>query len=188
MGGRIHKERAQPGSRKQFGLLEKKKDYRLRARDYHKKRKVIKHLRSEARLRNPDEFDFKMIHSRVDDDGKVIYLDPERRKQTPKDKAARKLKHVNYLRHKIKSETHKVEQLKEGLHFLGAESNTRKVFEGDTEVHEPVAVQEPDLFELEQRIDRKEALEKILHSTERKHRLDPNVRFSNGKQFRVRNK
>lgn len=188
MGGRIHKERAQPGSRKQYGLLEKKKDYRLRARDYHKKRKVIKHLRSEARLRNPDEFDYKMIHSQINDDGKVVYVDPERRKQTPKDKAARKQKHVNYLRHKITSETRKLEQLKEELHFLGAGSNVRKVFDEDAEEHEPVAVQEPDLFELEQRIDRKEALEKILHSTERSHRLDPNVRFSNGKQFRLRNK
>eukprot|EP00639_Heterosigma_akashiwo_P027887 CAMPEP_0194668486 /NCGR_PEP_ID=MMETSP0295-20121207/3990_1 /TAXON_ID=39354 /ORGANISM="Heterosigma akashiwo, Strain CCMP2393" /LENGTH=258 /DNA_ID=CAMNT_0039551237 /DNA_START=156 /DNA_END=934 /DNA_ORIENTATION=- len=58
---KTHKERAQPADRaKKYGLLEKKKDYVLRARDFHKKEDKIMHLRRKAALRNPDEFYFGM--------------------------------------------------------------------------------------------------------------------------------
>jgi hypothetical protein len=39
---RTHKERAQPAARKKFGLLEKHKDYVVRAKDFHRKEKTIK--------------------------------------------------------------------------------------------------------------------------------------------------
>ena len=58
---KTHKERSQPKARKNFGLLEKKKDYKLRAQDYHKKEDRLKKLRLQASLRNPDEFYFKMV-------------------------------------------------------------------------------------------------------------------------------
>jgi hypothetical protein len=62
---RTHRERAQPASRKKLGLLEKHKDYVLRARDYHRKEKRIKSLREKARDRNPDEFYFGMINKKT---------------------------------------------------------------------------------------------------------------------------
>ena len=62
---RTHKERSQPAERRKFGLLEKKKDYVLRARDFHKKEEALKVLRKKAANRNPDEFYFAMQKQRL---------------------------------------------------------------------------------------------------------------------------
>ncbi|KAK1690287.1 small-subunit processome [Colletotrichum godetiae] len=58
---RSHRERAQPLERQRFGLLEKHKDYSLRAKDYNKKKATIKSLREKAADRNEDEFYFGML-------------------------------------------------------------------------------------------------------------------------------
>ncbi|RVX67521.1 hypothetical protein B0A52_08874 [Exophiala mesophila] len=58
---RPHKERSQISSRQKWGLLEKHKDYSLRAQDYNTKKKKISQLSQKARERNPDEFAFGMI-------------------------------------------------------------------------------------------------------------------------------
>jgi U3 small nucleolar RNA-associated protein 11 len=62
---RNHKERAQPLGREKWGLLEKHKDYSLRAKDHKEKQKRLKVLREKAALANPDEFSFKMMSSRT---------------------------------------------------------------------------------------------------------------------------
>jgi len=61
-----HKERSQPQSRQHLGLLEKKTDYKLRSKDYHKKQKHLKSMRTKIANRNPDEFYFGMHRSQVD--------------------------------------------------------------------------------------------------------------------------
>ncbi|KAL2127716.1 hypothetical protein VTI74DRAFT_10260 [Chaetomium olivicolor] len=58
---RAHRERAQPLERQRLGLLEKKKDYQKRAKDYNKKKAVLKSLRQKAADRNEDEFYFGMM-------------------------------------------------------------------------------------------------------------------------------
>ncbi|KAG9668097.1 U3 small nucleolar RNA-associated protein 11, partial [Aureobasidium melanogenum] len=58
---RNHKERAQPLERQKWGLLEKHKDYSLRAKDHNEKKRRLKVLREKAAQRNPDEFAFGMI-------------------------------------------------------------------------------------------------------------------------------
>ena len=64
--GREHKERAQLKSRQKLGLLEKHKDYVLRARDYHRKQRRINALKEKAAFRNPDEFYFGMVNAQTE--------------------------------------------------------------------------------------------------------------------------
>ena len=66
---RAHRERAQPAARVRLGLLEKHSDYVERARDFHRKEKRIKALSVRAQHRNPNEFYFGMIKSRLGADG-----------------------------------------------------------------------------------------------------------------------
>lgn len=68
---RNHKERAQPLERSKWGLLEKHKDYSLRAKDHNEKRKRLKILREKAADRNPDEFHFGMMSARMKDGKKI---------------------------------------------------------------------------------------------------------------------
>ncbi len=65
-----HKERSQPAGRSRLGLLEKHKDYILRARDYEKKKR-LKSLKLKAALRNPDEFYFAM-HKEATSNGELV--------------------------------------------------------------------------------------------------------------------
>ncbi|QPG95162.1 Small subunit (SSU) processome component [Epichloe festucae Fl1] len=58
---RPHRERAQPLERRRLGLLEKHKDYSLRAKDFGKKKAQLKSLRQKASERNEDEFYFGMM-------------------------------------------------------------------------------------------------------------------------------
>jgi U3 small nucleolar RNA-associated protein 11 len=60
---RNHRERAQPAERAKWGLLEKRKDYKLRAADHKAKTKKINALKSKASERNEDEFYFGMMSS-----------------------------------------------------------------------------------------------------------------------------
>ncbi|KAL8952857.1 MAG: hypothetical protein Q9222_001249 [Ikaeria aurantiellina] len=69
---RNHKERAQPVQREKWGVLEKHKDYSLRAKDYNEKRKRLKILREKAAERNPDEFSYSMLSSKTDRHGRRI--------------------------------------------------------------------------------------------------------------------
>ena len=62
---RNHKERSQLAHRAKFGILEKHKDYVLRARDYHSKQERIKTLQRKAADRNKDEFYFGMVNQRT---------------------------------------------------------------------------------------------------------------------------
>ncbi|RYO75963.1 hypothetical protein DL766_007738 [Monosporascus sp. MC13-8B] len=58
---RNHRERAQPTERSRLGLLEKHKDYALRAKDHNKKKAQLKALKRKAADRNEDEFYFGML-------------------------------------------------------------------------------------------------------------------------------
>ncbi|VDN17351.1 unnamed protein product [Gongylonema pulchrum] len=120
VGQRIHQERAQPESRAHLGLLEKKKDYVKRAKDYNYKKRKLRKLRQKALSRNPDEFHFHMIRSHIGEDGIHRENTPEPDEDTVLQK---KLKDLENLRYKI-------EKLKESLHFtsVATEKNTHTIF------------------------------------------------------------
>lgn len=60
---RQHRERHQPQGRQKWGLLEKHKDYSLRAADYNLKKKKLAQLAQKARDKHPDEFAFGMTNA-----------------------------------------------------------------------------------------------------------------------------
>ncbi len=51
--------------RRKLGFLERKKDYKARADDFHRKEKALEALQRKAEERNPDEFYFGMEHART---------------------------------------------------------------------------------------------------------------------------
>eukprot|EP01098_Paradermamoeba_levis_P007743 TRINITY_DN3220_c0_g1_i2.p1 TRINITY_DN3220_c0_g1~~TRINITY_DN3220_c0_g1_i2.p1 ORF type:complete len:265 (-),score=101.33 TRINITY_DN3220_c0_g1_i2:247-975(-) len=127
LDGRAHKERSQPKFRQKWGLLEKKKDYVQRAKDYHKKERRIKRLKLKAALKNPDEFYFKMekletedgIHKRV----------VEEKKYTQEELTEMKTQDLGYVITKTNMETNKIEKLQSRLHLLSAKKpNTHTIF------------------------------------------------------------
>ncbi|KAE8151040.1 putative U3 small nucleolar RNA-associated protein Utp11 [Aspergillus avenaceus] len=67
---RQHKERGQLEGREKWGILEKHKDYSLRAKDYNAKKAKIKRLEEKVRDRNPDEFAFGMMSAHSQKAGK----------------------------------------------------------------------------------------------------------------------
>lgn len=46
-------------------MLEKHKDYVVRAKAFHKKEETLQRLREKAAFRNPDEFYFKMTKTQT---------------------------------------------------------------------------------------------------------------------------
>ncbi|KAL8167590.1 hypothetical protein V2J09_009089 [Rumex salicifolius] len=123
---RTHKERAQPQARKKFGLLEKHKDYVERARVFHKKEDTLRKLREKAAFRNPEEFYFKMINTKVV--GGVHRAESEANKYTAEELMLMKTQDIGYVLQKLQSEKKKLEKLKASLHSLDNKPSDRHVY------------------------------------------------------------
>lgn len=117
-----HKERSQPQSRAHLGLLEKKKDYRVRARDFHNKEDRIRSMRNKAASRNPDEFYFGMNRAQVKDG--VHRKTEQARQKELEDQigtdAVRVMKSqdLSYVRMQRQKDAKRIEKLQSSLHFL----------------------------------------------------------------------
>jgi len=111
-----HKERSQPEARSKLGLLEKHKDYVVRAKDYHKKQDYLKVLKKKAAERNPDEFYFKMNKSQVRGGVHTTTKDGSLDTATVK---LLKTQDMGYIIHKKAIDDKKVERLKSTLHMIG---------------------------------------------------------------------
>ena len=116
---RNHKERAQPFERKKWGLLEKHKDYVLRAKDFNTKKRRLKTLRAKGAERNPDEFYFAMTSSTT---VKGVHVASRGNTSLSQD-AVRLLKtqDAGYLRVATAVERNKRQKLERELHFLEEE-------------------------------------------------------------------
>ena len=64
---RTYRERQQPAARQHLGILEKKKDYVLRAKDFHRKEDALQKLGEKALFKNPDEYYYKMARTKIQD-------------------------------------------------------------------------------------------------------------------------
>ncbi|XP_028393096.1 probable U3 small nucleolar RNA-associated protein 11 [Dendronephthya gigantea] len=139
---KTHRERSQPSKRKQFGLLEKHKDYVLRAKDFHRKEDQLKLLREKARNKNPDEFYYKMIKTKTRDGVHVV---EGKKPYTKEQLKMMKSQDLNYARMKRITEKNKIERLQCSLHLIDEKHrqvNSRTVFidsKQDAEVFEPAA-------------------------------------------------
>lgn len=67
-----HRERSQVSSRARFGLLEKKKDYKLRSENFHKNQAKLKLLKEKAKNFNEDEYYHAMTKRKTNEDGILI--------------------------------------------------------------------------------------------------------------------
>lgn len=128
-----HKERAQPIARSKLGILEKKKDYKKRAIDYHRKQDRINAARQKAAMRNPDEFYFGMRNAQVQEDGKHRKTDQARQNEFEKKighDTVRIMKDqdLSYVRMQKQRDVKKIERLQSSLHLI--ESGTDQSCQG----------------------------------------------------------
>jgi U3 small nucleolar RNA-associated protein 11 len=141
-GGKAHRERAQPKARQaRFGLLEKKKDYRLRARDYHAKQTRLRRLRELADERNPDEFAKAMISAARAGQGaseRVQGISKDKRKGEAEVMKMLFTQGSSYLATRRQMERRKVEKMRANLHMVRtkAQSSHTVFVDSDSEAED----------------------------------------------------
>ena len=96
-------------------MLEKKKDYILRARDFHSKEKKLKQLREKAAFRNPDEFYFKMENT-ITRNG--VHSENRNEKWDSSTLKLLKTQDQNYVNYMRSVNLKKMDKLKESLHII----------------------------------------------------------------------
>ncbi|GFT41573.1 probable U3 small nucleolar RNA-associated protein 11 [Nephila pilipes] len=121
--GREHKERHQPENRKHLGLLEKKKDYKLRSRAFHVNQNRLKKLLKKAKNKNPDEFHFHMINSETRDG--VHYEKEKPEEHSEAQVKLMKTQDLNYINYKLSMEKKKIEKLQSAVTVLDVEERPK---------------------------------------------------------------
>ncbi|EWC43859.1 hypothetical protein DRE_07236 [Drechslerella stenobrocha 248] len=115
---RPHRERAQPASRARLGILEKHRDYALRAKDYSSKKRHLRALRSKASARNPDEFYFAMTNARTTRGGALVADRPGNSPMSMTAVRGLKMQDKAYLKVMADMERRKRERLESELTFV----------------------------------------------------------------------
>ncbi|KAI5963601.1 uncharacterized protein KGF55_002481 [Candida pseudojiufengensis] len=160
-----HKERSQRDSRAKYGLLEKKKDYRLRAADYHKKQAALKALKEKIKTHNPDEYYHAMTKKKTDDRG-ILISDRDSEVLSVDQVKLLKTQDINYIRTMRLNEMNKIEKEQKDLLFEGSGKHT--IFVDSSE--------EQQNFKPEEYFNTDESL---LHNRQNRLRIDQ-LRSSSG--------
>lgn len=119
---KTHRERHQPQERASLGLLEKKKDYVKRARDFNQKKFIIKKLKNIALNRNPDEFYFHMVNSRLKD-GQHVENKKVVDEHTVEQAKLMQHRNYNYVSMKRTIESKKIDKIQSELHLTEVAEN-----------------------------------------------------------------
>lgn len=120
---KTHKERSQLQERASLGHLEKRQDYRLRARDHERKKTTLRLLKKKALNKNPDEFYFHMINSKLEDGS---HHEKSKKKKSEAQLKRLQSQDFKYINHKKNIEMKKINKLKASLHLLDADKPTNR--------------------------------------------------------------
>ena len=143
---RKYRERGQLERRKRLGFLEKKKDYKIRAEDYHEKEKKYKNLKEAARTRNPDEFYHKMIKAKIIDGEHVQFPDDKNLEQ----KLVTNTQFINLVNFKKSQLEKEAEKMKVRLQL------NKNIFEGGNKSKHTLYYEDEDEFLEEQQKEKEQ--------------------------------
>ncbi|XP_059611924.1 probable U3 small nucleolar RNA-associated protein 11 [Phlebotomus argentipes] len=120
MSQKVHRERHQPESRKQLGILEKKKDYKVRAQHYKETRETIKILKKKALNKNADEFYHHMINQKPKRDF-ADFGEWKPKEKVTEESLLLKTQDLKYLTSRRTMETAQINKLSSQLHMVDSE-------------------------------------------------------------------
>jgi U3 small nucleolar RNA-associated protein 11 len=119
-----HKERSQPQKRSHLGILEKRKDYKARAVDFHRKQDRLNAAKIKASMRNPDEFYYGMHNAQVVDGAhrRTVQAKQKEFEEQIGTETIRVMKDqdLSYVRMQKQRDSKKIERLRSSLHYIGA--------------------------------------------------------------------
>lgn len=99
-------------------------------RDFNEKKGALKGLHKRALNKNPDEFYFHMIRSRMEE-GEHVET-PKEEECTPEQLKLMQTQDLKYIAHKRLVESKKIDKLQAQLHLIDAEKPNNHVFFVDT--------------------------------------------------------
>lgn len=130
-----HRERGQITSRARFGLLEKKKDYKLRSENFHKNQAKLKLLKEKAKNYNEDEFYHAMKNRETNEDGILIQKRQFSENLSNDQVLLLKGQDLNYLNTISSKENRKIEKSMNSMNLFGS-NGKHTVFVQDKEEFE----------------------------------------------------